>query len=874
MERPHPDKLLTAIQNEERKSGRGQLKIFLGMAAGVGKTFAMLQRAHQLKASGVDVIVGWVDTHGRADTEALTQGLEIQPRLQRQHRGVTLEILDLDAILARRPKAVVIDELPHTNPHGLGLRHKKRYQDVLEILENGIDVFTALNVQHLESRVHVVAEITGVTVHETVPDSFLDEADEIILIDLPAQDLLQRLREGRIYPEEKARAAEKHFFKKGNLSALREMALRVAASRADKEALAYKTLHGIGAVWRTTPRLMVAVFGSPYSGSSIRWTRQLAELMKGTWIGVYVNSGKALTEEERGLLEENTELVRQLGGEFITIEHHDFVDGLIQVAQQQNVTQLIVGRSRRGFWHNLFSGGPTLQRLQNRAGNIDIYSLASERPEAASWPKRLPRNMPTTSYPWEEFGWILFAGMMAWLLASALHPYAGYESIGVIFIMTVTVSGLFLSRASVFALAALLSLAHNYFFIPPLHTLTIGNPRDALMFAMYFLTAASVGQLTSRLQTQKRRVQNREDRTLNLYHLSRRLAECQSLEEVNRVSTREVERLLRGQMATVLFQENGTPNVQSSSAYFPAGQELAVAVWVKEQRKPAGRFTETLPGSEATYYPIVSRGLGLGAVGIKLPADYAMDFERKNFAHAVVSQITQAIEREILHEGRKRLELVGEAEKLYRSLFDSVSHELKTPLTTIRIAAQEISGDLATQIGEQSERLLQVVNHLLDMSRIESGTLKPNLKPESLGDVLGPAIQAAQLRDTEFTLKVEDNLPALMIDAPLTVQALTNVLKNAKKYAGTTKPLEIVVSRRPSRRVEISVLDSGPGLPPDRPEIIFNKFYRVSPALAGGIGLGLPIAQGFLQAQGGNLRAENRKEGGARVTLELVAEDT
>lgn len=876
--RPSPDQLLSAIQKAEKKPGRGQLKVFLGMAAGVGKTFAMLQRAHQLAADGVDVLVGWVDTHGRKDTAKLLDGLAVFPRRAVDHKGVTLEEMDLDGLLKRKPKVAIVDELAHSNAPGS--RFAKRYEDVRELLSAGIDVFTAVNIQHVESRVDTVREITGVSVQERVPDSFLDEADEIVLIDLPPEDLLQRLKDGRVYAAEKAELAGRNFFKLGNLTALRELALRTATGRVDRELREFKTLHGIDAAWKSSSRLMVAVFASPYSEALVRWTRQLAETMGATWLGAYVDDGRPLSDLEKRLLERNTQLVRRLGGDFASIQDQSLVNGLLRLARQNHVTQLVVGKSQRGRLRNMLSGGSVVNRLLRRSGDIDVYVVSPERRDGPRL-ERLRAKRRELVFPWGEAGWAVAAVMAVWLLAGLVLPYVGYQSVAIVFLMAVLGAGVVFSRITVFAIALSLSFIHNFFFIPPLYTLAIREPQDVLMHLMFFVAATAVGHLTTRLRRQNRIIVEREDRAVQLFNLAHAIAEALGVDDVVRVGVEALSRNFGAEVAVVLYSGSGTASIAKGSSYTPPDKELAVADWARQNGAPAGKFTETLPSAEALYLPLRSRKVVMGVVALRPSGETHWEFERRNFAQALAGQLAAGLERERLHQARQQLEVLEQADRLYRTLFDSVSHELKTPLTTIKGAASmmaQTSGspaqvpELSEQIEGEADRLIHVVDNMLDMTRLESGAVRPRLELYDLADVLGPALQRIEsIRGSrDIRLDVPVNVPTLRCDAPLAVQALSNVLHNAIVHTSPRGRVEVSVA--PSGAfVEVRVRDRGPGLPTDDPAVVFERFYRERPNQSGGVGLGLSIAKGFLEAQGGSISASNHPSGGAEFLLRIPA---
>jgi len=869
--RPSADHLLTLVKRDEQKAGRGHLKVFLGMAAGVGKTFAMLQRAHQLLKDGNDVLVGWVDTHGRRDTAQLVEGLPLFPRRKIEHKGVSLEELDLEGLLERRPAVVIVDELAHSNVPGS--RNAKRHQDVRELLQAGIDVYTAVNIQHLESRIDTVREITSITVQETVPDSVLDEADEIILIDLPPEELIQRLREGRIYGTEKAELASRNFFKQGNLTALRELALRTAAGRVDRELREFKTLHGIDAAWKSSARLMVAIYASPYSETLIRWTRQLAETMGATWLGAYVDAGRGLNETEKKLLEGNTQLVRRLGGDFVTVRDGDLVEGLLKVARQNHVTQIVVGKSQTGSFRNMLSGGSIVNRLLRKSGDIDIYAVSPEK-QAAPKLRQLRQQRREILFPWGEAGWGAGLVFMAWVSAGFLLPYIGYQSVAIVFLIAVLGSGIIFSRAAVFGIAVLLSLIHNFFFIPPLYTFAIREPHDVLMHAMFFIAATAVGHLTTRLRRQNRLIEEREDRAVQLFNLAHAISEATGVDEVVRAGVDTLCRRFNAEVGVILYSSAGKPALARGSNYTPPEKEMAVAEWARQNAAPAGKFTETLPSSEALYLPLLSRRVVLGVVAISTK-QARLDYEERNFAQALAGQLAAGLERERLHQARQQLEILEHADRLYRTLFDSVSHELKTPLTTIKGAASAIhsassreqGAELASQVEAETDRLLNVVDNMLDMTRLESGSLKPRIELNDLADILGPVLKRV---DRPIDLDTPAVVPPLRCDGPLVVQALTNILHNAIVHTPLSGKICVSVVSSPSAGfVDIRISDEGPGLPQENPELVFQKFYRERPKTGGGVGLGLSIAKGFIEAQGGRVSAQNRPEGGAEFTVRL-----
>lgn len=649
--RPDPDQLLSVINRAEQKESKGKLKIFLGMAAGVGKTFSMLKAAKEAKIVGIDVVVGVVETHGRKETNEQLSGLEVLARKKIEHKGVMLEELDLDAVLARKPQLVLIDELAHTNAPGG--RHTKRYLDILEIIAAGIDVFTTINIQHLDSRIDTVKQITGIVVHESVPDSFFDQASEVVLIDLSPDELLRRLQEGRIYPRERIQTAEQNFFKKGNLTALREMALRLAAERVDRELRDYKQLHGIEDVWKSRGRLMVAISGSPYSETLIRWTRRFADLTDSTWVGVCVDHNQTLSDSEKTLLAKNVSLVHQLGGEVVSTKDTNVVSALLRVARQQNVTQIIVGKSRTHFFEDLFHGGSIVHRLLKKSDEIDIYCVSPTEDA-----QKLNSHPPKFSYrfPWGEMGGVVAVALAAWGFASLLYPLIDYFAVGIVFLLAVCFAGLIFSRTAVILLAVVLSQIHNFFFIPPIHTFIVSRPEDFMMLLLFFVTAATIGHLTTQLKAKERILRVRERQALVLYELTKNLAQVQSIEDVLKMSVRHMAKISGCDVVISLVGPKGGEKglQQHSSPHFSFdAKENAVAQWVIQNAKPAGKFTDTLSAARGFYLPLIGKFGSLGVLGMDVKKHGQIDSEQLLLIETCLRQVAFALEREYFHAHTK-----------------------------------------------------------------------------------------------------------------------------------------------------------------------------------------------------------------------------
>ncbi len=648
-ERPDPDKLLTLVDESTKKEGVGKLKIFLGMAAGVGKTYAMLKAAQELRTRDVDLVIAVVETHGRKETEEILKGLEVLPRKQIEHKGIALTEMDLDAILKRKPSVVLVDELAHTNAPGC--RHAKRYLDVLEILNAGIDVYTTVNIQHLESRVDLVRDIIGIPIKETVPDSVFDKADEVVLIDLAPEELLKRLKEGKVYKGDRAATAADNFFRKGNLTALREMALRLAAERVDKELRDFKVLHGIEETWKSGNRLMVSVFASPYAEVLIRRTRRLADMIDATWIGAIVDDGRVLSQEEKALLSKNLSLIHQLGGEVVSTQDSDPVKGLLRVARQNNVTQMIVGRSERGVFQTWLTGGSIVSRLLRQASEIDIYVVSASKNIKIDLSKL--KKQGEWKIPWYESGIVFSIVLSSWFIAALIQPYTGYMAIGILFLIAVNVSALFVSTISTFFLAVIFSLIHVYLFIPPVHTFNITNLEDFLILSMFFIAAAITSRLTSNLASKEKILSSRQRRTLALYDLSKDLAFARSISDVTKAGLNQFQKIFDEEFSILLpteIQSKVELLMVAGCTFFLDAKESAVASWVYTNGRPAGRFTDTLMASIGTYFPLIGREGTVGVVGIKFENQDSLDPDRMTLIETFSRQIATALEREFYHE--------------------------------------------------------------------------------------------------------------------------------------------------------------------------------------------------------------------------------
>jgi two-component system sensor histidine kinase KdpD len=876
--RPDPEALLAALQKQEAASSHGRLKIFFGMCPGVGKTFAMLEAARQRLTDGVDVVVGYVETHGRADTEALLSALPVISRQKVEYRGIRLEEMDLDAVLARSPGLALVDELAHTNAPGS--RHPKRYQDVLELLDAGIDVYTTVNVQHLESRADAVKEITGIQVRETIPDSVFETADEVELIDLAPEELLKRLAEGKVYLGDQVAQATDNFFRKGNLTALREMSLRLTAERVDHQLSDYMAIKCIPGPWKSRERLMVAVNASALSERLVRWTRRMAYNLDAPWVAVQVETSHQLSAEQQQSLTRTFALARELGAEVITTSDEDIVRGLVRVARERNVTQIVVGKPQGNAFHQIV-GRSLVSRLVRESGDIDVYVVTGDQAgrEAGEKARVVDARPDVRRY-------LLSLGIIVAVTAINLLilPVVGYRAVAIVYLLVVSVLGTFLGMGPVLLAAASSAFIWDFVFIPPQMTLDVSDVGDALMLGMYFVVALVTGTLTARLRAQEIAGVRGERRATALYTLARELAAARTLDDVVKTVVEQLGRALDADVVVLL--PDGSRRLFPKP--YPAGsqqplsdKEAAVADWAFQKGKMAGRFTDTLPSAEALYVPLRAPSATMGVLRVGVHVKTPPSVDQQNLLATFASQAALAIERMALDEKARQTSILAESERLYKTLLNSVSHELRTPLATITGAASSlvdpnVRGDpeataaLSQEIQEAAGRLNRVLENLLDMTRLESGQLQLRLEWCDMNDLITGALNraSADLAGHEVIRDVAANLPLVRMDLPLMEQALYNLLHNAAVHTPAGTRVRVTAKVEGSQLL-IAVADRGPGLPPADLKRVFEKFYRAPGAPVGGVGLGLSVTKGLVEAHGGDIAAENRANGGVRFTIRL-----
>lgn len=873
--RAEPDVLLAAIEKEAASQRRGRLKVFLGMSAGVGKTYAMLEAAQRARREGLDVVVGYVETHGRRETDALVAGLAVIPRRKLDYRGISMEEMDIDAVLARRPQLALIDELAHSNVPGS--RHIKRFQDVAELLDAGINVYTTLNVQHVESRAETVRQISGSTVAETVPDSVLDSA-EIEVVDLPPAELLKRLDEGKVYLPERAEAAMMNFFRIGNLNSLREMALRLAAEHVGQDVRDYMEAMQIPGPWKSGHRLLVGVSASPYSANMVRWTRRLADSLDCPWLAVHVERPEPPAGEVQARLTQNLALARELGAEVITTADTDVVRALLRVAQQHNVTQIIIGKPGGLRLSDRIRGGIFLRRLIAASGDIDVNVVRGEKSDAK--PAAFQVAPACESRP-RQYSIAVTAVALATAGNAAFDSLVGHYALALIYLLTVVVLALFVTRGPALLAAALSAVLWNFCFLPPRHTLQISSIQDALMFGMYFVVALVLGQLTARIRSQERAERRREKRSTSLYLLTRDLADAASVDEMAQRLVAEVGRVFECSVAVVLRANNESlaRSPHPASTLPLSEKEHSVAAWAFRNGKTAGQFTDNLPLSEALHLPLATRQGMIGVLCVKLATDPAPTLEQRDLLDAFARQAALVLDRLRLTAEAEHARVIAESERLSKCLLNSVSHELRTPIAAITTAVSALDGispgdqpelarALTGEIQTSATRLNRLVANLLDMTRLDSGRVKPRLEWCDVRDLVNAAVRktAADLAQHKVVLSLPPDLPLVSLDALLMEQVLLNLLLNAGSYTPPSTAVEISVNAS-AEELSLTVADRGPGLPADSIAHVFEKFYRVPGAPAGGTGLGLSIVKGFTEAQGGKVEAANRDGGGAAFTL-------
>ncbi|QQR58648.1 MAG: sensor histidine kinase KdpD [Candidatus Melainabacteria bacterium] len=890
--RPDPDLLLTRIKEEDARSSKGRLKVFFGAVAGVGKTYAMLETAHKLQDEGIDVVLGVVETHKRAETEALVEGLEYLQKKQISYRGTTMEEFDIDLALRRKPEIILVDELAHTNAPGS--RHLKRWQDVEELLDNGIDVYTTLNVQHIESLHDVVAQITGVTIQERIPDSFLEKTFEIELIDLPPDELIQRLKDGKVYLTEQIDHALTNFFQKGNLIALRELALRAAAERVDAQMEQYRKSHQVKRTWPAAEKILVCVSSSPLSIRLVRAAKRMANGLKAKWVVANVETPRQSmqNEKDRARVIRTLKLAQQLGAEIVELTGKSVSHEVMRYAKQNNITKIIVGKPAKSRLRDLIYGS-ALDDLIRDSGSIDVYVITGEKSEKAE--TEAPQVV-TRSKPRQYLMGILVVAICT-IIAKLTGSFFEFSTIIMGYMLGVIIVALLYGRGPSILVSFLSVAVFDFLFVPPHFTFAVSDAQYLITFVVMLIVALTISTLMVEIKQQAETARQREKKTAALYSLSRELGSITDLKDLVKTGLKHVGEVFNGQVAIFLASEN-EDNAKlelfskGEGAHSLSAIDEGVANWAFKNRKAAGLGTDTLPSASALYIPLLGSKQTIGVLAVKPnlnnPIFY---FDQLHLLETFANQIAIACERAYFAQENEKTRVMMKTEQLRSSLLSSVSHDLRTPLATITGAASSIMEGskslslsdcriLAGEIYNESVRLNTLVKNLLDMTRLQSGTLKVRTEWYPIDEIIGAAIatitDAYQQKKHKINTQLPDQIPLVPLDAILIQQVLFNLIDNAFKYSKDSAELDIIV-QTDAENVKISVCDRGIGISDKNKEKVFHKFFQEEQSLKTGIGvgagLGLAIASGIIEAHGGRIWVEDRKGGGSIFNFTLPLAD-
>lgn len=900
LERPDPDELLARVERDAAKAKRGRLKIFFGAAAGVGKTYAMLLAARERRAENLDVVVGVVETHGRLDTAALLNGLEQLPTRQIDYRGNALQEFDIDAALKRRPALILVDELAHTNVPGS--RHPKRWQDIQELLEAGIDVYTALNVQHLESLNDDIGQISGIRVWETVPDTVFEQADEVELVDLPPNELLTRLKEGKVYIPQQIELAMRNFFRKGNLIALRELALRQTANRVDADMLDYREDHAIREVWQVGERILVCIGPNMLAERLVRAGKRLAVGLKAEWVVAYVETPKLarLPAEKRDAVLRILRLAEQLGAETVTLSSPDMSEAIIHFARERNINKIVVGKPSRRGWKRWLLGS-VVDVLISHAHNINIYLLGSPQQgeletldlETSLFKKHpLPglrqRIPPKMQKRYRGYVWAVTVTIISTLFGHLMFGRLELANLVMIFLLGVVYIAMRFGRGPSILASVLGVGLIDLLFVKPFLSLTVADSQYLITFAVMLIVGVVISNLMINVRSQAKVAAHRERRAAVLYAISKELATSQTEQDIVAIAVKH------------LYAEFSSPNVilfpdaaghlnypkQPGLSQSLRGADLSVAQWVFDHNEMAGQGTYTLPGADAIYFPVSDGDKVLGVLAL-LPVNLRRVFlpEQQKLLETFLRQIAQALLRIRFSEQAKRTHMQIEAERLRNSLLSAISHDLRTPLASIVGSASTLAAndnrmssqdrqELSQAIVDEAERMANLVNNILDMARLDAGIAELNKQWYPVEEIIGVVLSRLHklLADRPVDVHIAPDMPMLHVDAVMIEQVLINLLENAARYTPAGSALEIRVDAF-ENGVEISVADHGPGIPKGLEERLFEKFYQVRHESAqSGVGLGLAICRAIVEVHGGTIRGQNRLEGGAVFTITLPNE--
>jgi two-component system sensor histidine kinase KdpD len=890
-QRPDPEAILEKLH----KAARGKLTVFLGAAAGVGKTYTMLEAAHERLRNGSDVVIGWVETHGRQETELLAASLPRIPAKILEYRGREMAEMDIDAVIARRPELVLVDELAHTNVPGS--RHVRRFQDVEELINAGISVYTTLNIQHIESLNDMVAQITGIVVKETVPDQIIEEADSVQLIDIPPEDLINRLKEGKVYVPGQAERALKNFFRPGNINALREMSLRFTASRVDQKLSEYMREHRIDGPWPAAGRIMVCVSASPFSAQLIRAARRLASGQQAEWLAVHIETARRFPvgDAERDMVARNMRLAEELGAQTLSSTADDLAGEILDIARSRNVTAIVIGKPRHGRLRELLYGSVVDKLIRNGSG-INVYVIQAQREKAPGG--TIATAKADRRMNWSHYGLSLLMVAAVTLFNWLLHGRIELVNIALIYQLPVAFSAFWWGRWPAYFTAVSSVLAFDFLFVPPIFTFTVYDIRYVWSFLSFLVVAFVIGGRTELLRYEATAARAREKSTRALYDFSREIVAVIDLDTIARKLAGQAADALGRRVVVLLPDANGSLTVWAErdpeagdpqTDMTPTGKipladsaEAAVAAWAYEHRQIAGRSTETLPAAQYLYLPLNTRDNTVGVLGVRI-VEKLITHEQRRLMNAWAGLAAIAIERVKLTEEARQAALLAESDRLRSALFNSVSHELRTPLATIigssstLLEAEDVYSaaerrSLIETVKEGAARINLILLNLLDTARLESGMLKLKYDWCDIEDIIGTALRQLtdQIKGRPLEIIIPDDVPLLRGDCVLLVQVLVNLVDNAIKYSPRGGGIEIKVGSS-GDSLQVSVADRGAGIPEADLPRVFDKFFRIQRPTGNvpGTGLGLSICKGLVEAHGGRIWAENAAGGGAVISFTL-----
>jgi two-component system sensor histidine kinase KdpD len=879
--RPNPETLLQRAQEEERQAERGKLKIYLGAAPGVGKTYMMLKDAISMRSQGLDVVVGVVESHGRQEIISLLKELDILPPQEVEYRHRKLSEFNIDEALKRNPAVILIDEMAHTNVPGL--RHAKRWQDIKEILDRGIDVYTTLNVQHIESLNDVVSQIIHTRIKETIPDSMLEMASTIELVDLPPEDLLKRLQEGKVYFPQQAELAADNFFRQGNLTALRELALRVTAERVGAQVLLYRQGQGIKHIWPTKEKIMVCVSSGTQSTKLIRAARRMATSLQAEWLAVHVDAPRLqLSEEQRNSAIQNLRLAEQLGAETKILTGFNVVGEIMSLARERNITKLIVGKNARSRWRDLLFSN-LADELVRYSGEIDVYIITGQ---ATKTKKPVKMGSPIGTISWKIYGISLATVFIATLVDLLLRPYFNESNLIMVYLLSITLVSLF-GKVGPSVLASILSvITYAWLFMAPTLFLSFSNIQYFFTLLVMLLVSQVISHLTILTRRQAEAANAAEHRTSTLHSLSRQLATTRGVDKLLNITVQYISEVFNSEVLALLPEDDHlTIRARYKTEANLSAKEQGVAQWVFDLGQLAGLGTDTLPFSDSIYMPLLTFQGSVGVLRVR-PLEKSLLFtpDQMHLLEACANQVALAIEVDRLQEQTKKTEMQTETDRMRSSLLQAVSRDMRSPLISVMGAATtliemntELNPQMINKLGNaiytEAEQVSYLINNLLQLTYLESEEVKLKKQFYSLENEIQEVLSALSKRLGKKPVKLHfpSKLPLIPFDKVLLAEVFTSLIDNAIKYTTPLSPIDISADLL-QNEVVISIEDRGPGIVPDEVNKLFEKFYRGRMlATERGLGLGLSICKHLVTAHGGKIWAENRKDGGAsfRFTLPL-----